>query len=155
MFIFGRIIVIETLFSEVNLYYTLLGGVLIGLSAAFLLLFNGRIAGICGIAFGLFNLQKGDKLWRLLFVIGLVLGVFLAHWLTDIAVPEPSQANLPILILGGLLVGFGTQIGSGCTSGHGVCGIARLSNRSILATLLFISFGMISMTVFRHLLGII
>ncbi len=145
----------EVLFSGVNFYYTLIGGFLIGLSATMLLLFNGRIAGVCGIAFGLFNQSVGDKLWRWLFLSGLVGGAILLHLLADLPDPSPSNASLPILISGGFLVGFGTQVGSGCTSGHGVCGISRFSNRSIISTLLFITFGVLSMLLFRHLMGII
>jgi uncharacterized membrane protein YedE/YeeE len=147
--------VFEMLFSGVNFYYTLIGGFLIGLSATMLLLFNGRIAGVCGIAFGLFNQSVGDKLWRWLFLFGLTSGVITLHLLTKIPAPTPSSASLPILILGGFLVGFGTQFGSGCTSGHGVCGISRFSNRSIISTLLFIIFGLISMLLFRHFFGVI
>lgn len=145
----------ETLFSAVNFYYTVFGGLLIGLAATLLLLFNGRIAGICGIAFGLLNQSIGDKLWRWLFLAGLVGGAILLHLFADLPVPSPSNASLPILILGGFLVGFGTQVGSGCTSGHGVCGISRFSNRSIISTVLFITFGVLSMLLFRHLIGVI
>ncbi len=145
----------ETLFSGINFYYTVVGGLLIGLSATLLMLFNGRIAGVCGIAYGLFNQSIGDKLWRWLFLFGLILGAILLHYFGGLSAPSPSNASLPILILGGFLVGFGTQMGSGCTSGHGVCGISRFSNRSIISTVLFIMFGVLSMLVFRHLFGVI
>lgn len=145
----------ETLFSGVNFLYSIVGGLLIGLSATLLLLFNGRIAGICGIAFGLFNQSVGDRAWRWLFLFGLVGGAILLHFLADIPMPTASTASLPVLIIGGFLVGFGTQIGSGCTSGHGVCGISRFSNRSIISTLLFITFGVLSMLLFRHLIGVV
>ena len=145
----------ETLFSGVNFYYTIVGGLLIGLSATLLLLFNGRIAGVCGIAFGLFNQSVGDKLWRWLFLSGLVGGAILLHLFSDLPAPTPTNASLPILILGGFLVGFGTQVGSGCTSGHGVCGISRFSSRSIISTVLFIVFGVLSMLLFRHFVGVI
>ena len=112
-----------------------IGGVLIGLSATVLLLFNGRIAGISGLLWGaVADLQS--SLWRYCFLIGLLLGGFLAHQCFDIPIPALHD-NTVRAIAGGLLVGFGVKLGSGCTSGHGVCGIGRLSPRSIVATLIF------------------
>jgi uncharacterized protein len=146
---------LESLFNHVNISASLFGGILIGLSATLLLLFNGRIAGICGIAYGLFNQVQGDKIWRWLFLVSLVLGTFLYHWISDAPIPKITTVSLPLLLSGAFLVGFGTQIGSGCTSGHGVCGLARFSMRSLASTLLFVIFGMISMIVFKQILGVI
>ena len=131
----------------------LAGGALIGLGAAVLLLFNGRVAGISGILGGLLAPAKADVFWRLAFLAGLVGGsVAMAAML-----PSAFGGQLPrsgaVLVAGGLLVGFGTQLGSGCTSGHGVCGISRLAPRSIAATLLFIATGSGAVFVLRHLGG--
>ena len=126
----------------------LLGGALIGLAASLLLLLNGRVAGITGIVAGL---AGRDALWRVLFVGGMVLaGAAVGHLLPgslQITVHLPAGT----LIAGGLLVGFGTRLANGCTSGHGVCGIARLSKRSIAATLVFMSAGVLTVFVVRHL----
>ncbi len=128
----------------------LIGGLLIGLSAAMLMLFSGRVAGISGIVGGLlFNRDPADALWRKLFVVGLLLGPLL---LTAFA--GAPAVSLPTgwlaLGLGGVLVGFGTRLGNGCTSGHGVCGMARFSKRSIIATLTFMAFGFLTVFVLRH-----
>jgi uncharacterized membrane protein YedE/YeeE len=130
----------------------LIGGLLIGLAAALLLLLNGRIGGISGIVGGLVTPKGSDVGWRAAFVAGLLLGAFAHVLTTGGAIPVTMQASLPVLVVAGLLVGFGTRLGSGCTSGHGVCGIARLSRRSIVATSVF--FGVAILTVFltRHAL---
>ncbi|WP_421869336.1 YeeE/YedE family protein [Motiliproteus sp.] len=121
----------------------LAGGGLIGLSAIVLLWSNGRIAGISGILFA--SLQgKPDSGWRWMFLLGLVLGGLLFHALTGQPQPAPPQASIGLLMLAGLLVGLGTRLGSGCTSGHGVCGLARFSVRSLAATLTFIGSGMLT-----------
>lgn len=129
----------------------LLGGVLIGAAAALLILLNGRIAGISGIVGGLLRPVRGDILWRITFVLGLILaplvyGVFRAWPATQI------DADYGVIIGAGLLVGIGTRYGSGCTSGHGVCGIARLSPRSIAATVIFMAAGFVSVYLIRHVL---
>ncbi|MDN4500796.1 YeeE/YedE thiosulfate transporter family protein [Alteromonadaceae bacterium BrNp21-10] len=126
----------------------LLGGAIIGLSALVLLLFVGRIAGISGIVSGIWSAKNSDRVWRVLFVVGLVLGCFLAVYL---GAPQPAvpMASTPILILAGLLVGVGTVVGSGCTSGHGVCGMSRLSIRSIVATVIFMACGIITVWLTR------
>lgn len=126
------------------------GGVLIGVAAAILILVNGRIAGISGIVGGLLRPNKGDLAWRFAFVAGLILapmisGVFFT--LSEIQV----DASWGILIIAGLLVGVGTRYASGCTSGHGVCGISRLSPRSIAATTVFMAVGFITVYFMRHL----
>ncbi|SEG87467.1 hypothetical protein SAMN05444390_10886 [Marinobacterium lutimaris] len=135
----------------------LIGGALIGLSAAFLLLARGNIAGISGIAGGIiYPEQSSDINWRVLFVIGLVLGGFIYQWLGIGAGVEQIQAMVskPMLVLAGLLVGIGTQIGTGCTSGHGICGLARRSPRSLVATLCFMGSALVTVFIVRHLLGI-
>ncbi len=130
----------------------LIGGLLIGLAAALLLLLNGGISGISGIVGGLLAPRSQDVSWRVVFVAGLVLGALAYVLATGGAIPLSMQASLPVLVVAGLLVGFGTRLGSGCTSGHGLCGIARLSKRSIVATSVF--FGVAILTVFltHHIL---
>jgi uncharacterized membrane protein YedE/YeeE len=128
------------------------GGILIGLSAALLLLANGRIAGISGIAGGLLRPARGDITRRAAFILGLVCAPLV--WLVFRAMPPVQIDNSPgLLTLAGLLVGIGTRFGSGCTSGHGVCGIARLSPRSLTATLCFMLAGFVTVYVVRHVLG--
>ena len=130
---------------------SLAGGVLIGAAAAMLVLLNGRIAGISGILSGLLKPVKGEVAWRAAFVIGLVAAP-LAYGLVN-AVPRLQiDASYGTLVLAGLLVGFGTRMGSGCTSGHGVCGISRLSLRSLVATLAFMGAGFATVFVVRHVL---
>ncbi|WP_332855308.1 YeeE/YedE family protein [Duganella sp. S19_KUP01_CR8] len=129
----------------------LLGGVLIGAAAALLILLNGRIAGISGIIGGLLRPVQGDILWRITFIAGLILaplvyGVFYAWPRVQV------DADYGVLIIAGLLVGVGTRYGSGCTSGHGVCGISRLSPRSIAATAIFMVAGFVSVYLIRHVL---
>lgn len=131
------------------------GGILIGLAATLLLLFNGRIAGISGIMSGLIKAPHSEVTWRIAFLVGIVIGAFIFHQIKpDFYQP---RANFPIWLLagGGFLVGFGTRMGNGCTSGHAVCGIARLSVRSIVATATFMLSGFITVYVIRHLLGVI
>jgi uncharacterized membrane protein YedE/YeeE len=128
------------------------GGVLIGIAVAMFALLNGRIAGISGILGGLLKPAPGDVGWRVAFVLGLV-GAPLVYMLFS-ALPKPQiDANYVALIVAGLLVGTGTRYGSGCTSGHGVCGLSRLSPRSLVATLAFMGAGFIAVYVMRHLSG--
>ncbi|MCL6712467.1 YeeE/YedE family protein [Pseudomonas sp. R2.Fl] len=129
----------------------LLGGVLIGLAATALLLFNGRIAGISGIVNGLVGQGAGERGWRIAFLLGLAGAGMLVMKLTGQA--SASPATTPVLLLAGLLVGFGTRLGSGCTSGHGVCGLARLSLRSLVAVLVFMAAAVLTVFVTRHLAG--
>lgn len=133
-------------------WQALSGGLLIGLSAALFILFDGRILGISGIVGGLLKPASGDIAWRIAFV----LGVFSAPWVW-LLFAEPVavtiDANTPTLVIAGLLVGLGTRFGSGCTSGHGVCGLSRLSPRSLVATLAFMATGFITVYVVRHLIG--
>jgi len=131
----------------------LVGGVLIGVSAALLILLNGRIAGISGILGGLLKPAKGEIAWRAAFVIGLM-GAPLIYMLFS-ALPRPQiDAGYVVLVVAGLLVGIGTRYGSGCTSGHGVCGLSRLSLRSLVATLVFMGAGFLTVFVLRHLFRI-
>jgi uncharacterized membrane protein YedE/YeeE len=131
----------------------LAGGVLIGAAAAMLALLNGRIAGISGILGGLLRPVRGDMAWRLAFVLGLA-GAPLAYALFA-ALPAPRiDAGHGALVLAGLLVGVGTRYGGGCTSGHGVCGLSRLSPRSLVATAAFMGAGFATVFVTRHLIGL-
>lgn len=130
----------------------LAGGALIGLAAGLFVLLTGRIAGISGVLGGLLRPVKGDVAWRAAFIGGLV-GAPLVYALVA-AVPAPRiDAGWGLLVLAGLIVGVGTRYGSGCTSGHGVCGLSRLSPRSLAATLAFMGAGFATVFVLRHLLG--
>ena len=133
---------------------SLLGGALIGLSAVLLMASQGRIAGISGIASRLFPPYEDDGFFgRLAFVLGLVAAPFAVTAVTGDALQQTVSQDLPLMVAAGLLVGFGTVWGNGCTSGHGVCGIARLSPRSIVATLIFMATGAATVFVARHLIG--
>ena len=125
------------------------GGALIGAAAVLLLGLNGRIAGISGILNGVFSRDAGERNWRLFFVAGLVVSGIIARLLTGEALIDRVGYPLPLLLAAGFLVGIGTRLGSGCTSGHGVCGISRLSVRSLVATLTFIAFGIVTTTIVR------
>jgi uncharacterized membrane protein YedE/YeeE len=135
-------------------YTALIGGALIGLATVTLLWFNGRIAGVSGIVNGLLTRESGDVAWRGWFVFGLVVGAGSYNWL--IPLPFEPRADYPyfLTVVAGLLVGFGTRMGGGCTSGHGVCGLARLSLRSLIATGVFLTTGAITVFVTRHLGGL-
>jgi len=128
------------------------GGLLIGLSAVIMLLFNGRITGISGIMDGIvINSKSGDRFWRVCFLLGLVLGGFLFKLIMPDSFVPRDGFSLILLITGGFVVGIGTRMGSGCTSGHGICGIARFSRRSILATVVFMSTGAITVYLIHHM----
>jgi uncharacterized protein len=130
-----------------------LGGALIGAASALLLVFNGRIAGISGIVGGLVDGHaRGDRGWRVIFLAGLLVGGVVLGVVLPSAL-QPSPVALPMVAAAGLLVGLGTRVGSGCTSGHGVCGISRMSARSLVATVTFMATGMATVFVVRHLLG--
>jgi uncharacterized membrane protein YedE/YeeE len=130
----------------------LIGGVLIGAAASLLLLINGRIAGVSGVAGGLLRENPVGASWRALFLIGLIVGAG-GYALVSAAPPAIRiDASWPTIVLGGLLVGFGTQLGAGCTSGHGVCGVARLSPRSIVATLVFMASAAATVFLVRHVI---
>ena len=128
----------------------LAGGALIGLAAALFLLLNGRIAGISGVLGGLLKPKTGDVAWRVAFVLGLVAAPLVYGLFTALPVPEIEAGNAA-LAAAGLLVGIGTRYGSGCTSGHGVCGLSRLSPRSLVATACFMGAGFAAVFVLRHL----
>ena len=131
---------------------SLAGGLLIGLAAAMFLWFNGRIAGISGILGGLLSPQKEDVGWRIAFLLGLVLAPLLYAVFTPLP-PVQVEADTMTLIMAGMLVGIGTRYGSGCTSGHGVCGLSRRSPRSLVATLTFMIAGFLTVYVARHWLA--
>ena len=135
-------------------YSALAGGILIGLAATVMLLFTGRIAGISGIMGGLLGTSKTDAFWRLAFLTGIILGAFIFHQIKPGFYLPRTNYPLSILALGGFLVGFGTRLGNGCTSGHAVCGISRFSIRSIIATITFMASGMVTVSVMRHLFGV-
>ena len=128
----------------------LAGGALIGLAASLLILANGRISGISGIVGGLLRPKAGDSGWRVAFIAGLLIAPWLLMLALPLAAPEIDAGPLR-LIAAGLLVGVGTRYGAGCTSGHGVCGLSRLSLRSLVATLVFMAAGFVTVFVLRHL----
>jgi uncharacterized membrane protein YedE/YeeE len=132
---------------------SLCGGMLIGLSASILLLCDGKIAGISGIVGGLLNPTQNDTAWRVLFIGGLLTGGFLFGLFAPQVFVFSISRSTGALILAGLLVGFGTRLGNGCTSGHGVCGISRFSVRSIVATVTFMITGVATVYIINHLLG--
>ena len=130
-----------------------IGGVLIGLSAVLLMLFTGRIAGISGIFGALINPQTSDRAWRMAFIVGLIAAPSIAA-IGGYPVPMPQvPASYIPIIVGGFLVGFGARLGTGCTSGHGICGIARLSPRSIAATSIFTVAAIVVVALSRHVFG--
>ena len=131
----------------------LAGGALIGLAAAMFVLLNGRIAGISGVLGGLLRPSRGDVAWRVAFLLGLV-GAPCVHLLFAALPSVRIDADYGALILAGLLVGVGTRYGAGCTSGHGVCGLSRLSPRSLVATVAFMGAGFATVFVVRHLFGV-
>jgi uncharacterized membrane protein YedE/YeeE len=139
--------------SNFTPWTSLAGGILLGVSSALFILLNGRILGISGIIGGLIPPKRSDSVWRLSFLAG----IFLSPWIFKLAMPAALlttpriDANLALLVIAGLLVGCGTRYGSGCTSGHGVCGLARLSPRSLVATLSFMIAGFATVFVMRHI----
>ena len=136
--------------SHFTPYACLAGGALIGLAASVLLVFNGRIAGISGIVGGLLRFGERDFWWRLVFFGGLIFAPVAFSWVRPLPALQ-IDASTNVLIVSGLLVGFGTRLGSGCTSGHGICGISRLSVRSIFATLIFMLVGFVTVYFSRHI----
>ena len=132
----------------------LAGGILIGLSAVLLLTVNGRIAGISGIVHGIVAPEKPNDLdWRLLFLVGLIAGAFVYRLLNGMDTSIALEASILIVGGGGMLTGIGTAVGSGCTSGHGICGLARRSSRSLAATISFMLVGGITVFILRHVIG--
>ncbi|MDQ2077805.1 YeeE/YedE family protein [Marinimicrobium sp. ABcell2] len=131
----------------------LIGGILIGVASVLMLWGTGRITGISGIFGGLLTPARGDVSWRAAFIAGLVLGGLLWPLITGTSLPVDLQVSWPWMLVAGLLVGFGTRLGGGCTSGHGVCGIGRRSMRSVVAVVTFMISAVVTTYVVRHLLG--
>ena len=132
---------------------SLLGGMILGIAAALYVLLHGRILGISGIISGLLHPTLTDSAWRLSLVFGLISAPFLAALCFGIILVIEIDASRLVIVIAGLLVGFGAQYGSGCTSGHGICGLSRLSPRSLVATLAFMCAGFVMVFVIRHLIG--
>jgi uncharacterized membrane protein YedE/YeeE len=132
----------------------LLGGIMLGIAATLYILLHGRILGISGIISGLLSLKSGDVNWRLILVLGILSAPFWAALLFDIHTKAVIDADWLAIVIAGLLVGFGANYGSGCTSGHGICGLSRLSPRSLVATLTFMGAGFLMVFVIRHVLGL-
>ena len=131
----------------------LLGGMILGSAAALYVFLHGRILGISGIVSGLIHPQQGDRSWRIVLILGLLTAPLLAALFFGIRPIVQVDADWIAVALAGLLVGFGSQYGSGCTSGHGICGLSRLSPRSLVATLSFMGAGFLTVYVLRHLIG--
>ncbi|MBE3887293.1 YeeE/YedE family protein [Vibrio parahaemolyticus] len=130
---------------------SLFGGILLGISATILLLVNGKIAGISGVMNGIMSPKKGDYSWRLLFAVGMIAGGLISVLMLGVAAPSTANLSLGMVIAAGLLVGIGTRLGNGCTSGHGICGMGRLSKRSIVATCVFMAVAGLTVFVRLHL----
>ncbi len=135
-------------------YTAFAGGILIGLSVTIMLLFNGRVTGISGMLSGLLTLKVGEWVSNLVFLLGMIMAVFIFNQFFPNTFSLRTDFPVSLLIIGGFLVGFGTRMGGGCTSGHGICGISRLSLRSVIATVIFMFSGAISVFIIRHLIGI-
>lgn len=131
----------------------LIGGVMIGVAAASWLALTGKAAGVSGMLFGVVKPDRAERAWQWSFVLGLLCGGVALAWVWPERLPDLGGANLPLMAAAGLLVGFGTRLGGGCTSGHGVCGVGRLSMRSIVATCVFIAVGAVTVFVVRHGIG--
>lgn len=131
----------------------LLGGLVIGLSTVVLLLTSGRIAGISGIVAGIFQPDVSERRWRGMFLIGMILGGLAMYLISPQFFGEPLDRSTAVMITAGLLVGFGTRLGSGCTSGHGICGLSRLSLRSLVAVLSFMAAGIVTVYLTHHVWG--
>jgi hypothetical protein len=132
---------------------SLLGGMILGVAAALYVLLHGRILGISGIVSGLLHPKQGDRAWRIALILGLLTAPLLAALFFEIRPVITVDADWFAVVLAGLLVGFGAQYGSGCTSGHGICGLSHLSPRSLVATLTFMGAGFLTVFVLRHLIG--
>jgi len=130
---------------------SLIGGSIIGIAVSLLLLFNGKVLGVSGILGELFNHPLSKNYWRLFFILGLLISPLIYNIFYPIPLIEITSNKL-LIIVGGLLVGFGSRLGSGCTSGHGVCGVARLSVRSFIATMTFVFFGFVTVYVIQKVL---
>lgn len=131
-----------------------IGGVMLGIAASMLLLANGEVCGISGILGGAAFAPRGDRSWRAVFLAGLLAGGALVAWVDRSALAVASEQSMGLAAVSGILVGVGTRMGGGCTSGHGLCGIARFSGRSVVATLVFMATGAATVFALRHVLGI-
>jgi uncharacterized protein len=135
-----------------------IGGLLVGLSVSIIWVVNGRRAGVSGVAGGIYPPHRGDVLWRVLYVIGLPIGAIVGFWVGPMLFSEVPKTlpvpdvTTPALVIAGVLVGVGTRIGRGCTSGHGICGLSGLSKRSLVAVMTFMGAGMLTVFVARHVL---
>jgi len=132
---------------------SLLGGIILGVAAALYVLFHGRILGISGIISGFLHPKPGDRAWRMALILGLLTAPLLAALFFEIRPIVEVEADWLAVVIAGLLVGFGAQYGSGCTSGHGICGLSRLSPRSLVATVSFMTAGFLIVFVLRHVIG--
>lgn len=137
-----------------SITYALIGGAIIGVAASMMLIFNGRVTGISGIFNGILSFPKGDLAWRVAFIAGLVFGGAALYSIRPDMFINESGRPLWLVAVAGLIVGFGTVMGSGCTSGHGVCGISRFSPRSIVATIAFMGAGIVTATLLRTFFGL-
>lgn len=131
----------------------IIGGAMIGLASSMLLVLSGRLAGVSGILAGLLPPKRGDMDWRILFIGGLLAGTFIYQLFAGDGYEVSFSLGWPAIVIGGLLTGIGTRLGGGCTSGHGVCGLGRLSPRSAVATVTFIIAGGLTVFVVRHVVG--
>jgi uncharacterized membrane protein YedE/YeeE len=141
----------ECIMENFTPWSSLLGGMLIGLAASIMILVNGRIAGVSGIVGSISSAHRAEVPWRIAFIVGLIVSPIIYRLFDDVPTLNFEVSNLQIVIAG-LLVGLGSRLGSGCTSGHGVCGIARLSPRSIVATVVFMAAGIVTVYITRHLI---
>lgn len=139
--------------SQFTPWASLAGGLFLGVSALMLLLFSGRIAGMSGIFGGLLHFRPGDTAWRVIFLLGLLAGGALLALMFPSSLDIDVEFSAPVIMLAGLMVGIGSRMGSGCTSGHGICGIGRLSPRSIAAVAVFMSTGILTATLIANLFG--
>ncbi|MEM8751002.1 MAG: YeeE/YedE family protein [Pseudomonadota bacterium] len=144
--------------TEFTPWASAFGGTMIGLSAVLMMFFNGRIAGISGIGSSILppwtqKLEEGDLGWRLAFIAGLLLAPLLVPLATGEPVQETVSSNVMLMVIAGLITGFGSVYGGGCTSGHGVCGMSRLSTRSIVATATFMATAFVTVFIMRHVVG--
>jgi len=138
-----------------HIYWSLLGGVLVGCAAGIVLLANGRVAGISGMVSCVLRPRGTDSSWQIVYLLGLIAGGAVLAFLDRTALPVGKVAPMGVMIGAGLLVGFGARISGGCTSGHGLCGIGRFSGRSTVATVTFMSAGAITVWVMIHVLGVL
>ncbi len=136
--------------TQLTPFDSILGGLILSISALLLLFGIGKISGISGIFYGLKSTRSSGAYWRVLFIIGLVISPLFAS-LFGFSLPSSIDVSWPAIIIGGLLVGIGTRVGSGCTSGHGICGIGRLSVRSLVATIIFMSTAVITVFIVNSL----